>query len=331
MDAPALTPRALLRRVDRHVAWCRDRDEVVELDRLIEVVDHVVGGSEPPDGAASARSRAATRTPVRRAPAAARRPLRRAGGGGGRGGCRSIRRPRTSTCRRCSPPAWRPGSPSRSADRRQLQVRSAARPQARAARAADRGARRGHRERGALVLPRRSPIRTPSRSTARVKAACTLAGLDRDAPAAAAGAAAQRPVADREAYGRGVGGFDAAGGVRCGVAGGGPAGLRRASRDGGEPVPALQEWLVARRPAELAPQLFRAILGDRAGTDQTRSRPATQADPEAEAAPRWCGERDARVRARGRPTVARRVSGWGGPPTAARRSRSTWSRCAVTR
>lgn len=53
MDAPALTPRALLRRVDRHVAWCRDRDEVTELDRLIEVVDHVIGGSEPPDRSAA--------------------------------------------------------------------------------------------------------------------------------------------------------------------------------------------------------------------------------------------------------------------------------------
>ncbi|MBO4207968.1 DUF87 domain-containing protein [Micromonospora echinofusca] len=35
-DAPALTPRALLRRVDRHVLSCRDRDEVTELHRLID-------------------------------------------------------------------------------------------------------------------------------------------------------------------------------------------------------------------------------------------------------------------------------------------------------
>ncbi|MFC0003766.1 ATP-binding protein [Micromonospora siamensis] len=35
-DAPDLTPRALLRRVDRHVAACRDAGEVVELARLVE-------------------------------------------------------------------------------------------------------------------------------------------------------------------------------------------------------------------------------------------------------------------------------------------------------
>ncbi|MFI6821032.1 helicase HerA domain-containing protein [Micromonospora sp. NPDC050187] len=36
-DASNLTPRALLRRVDRHVTACRDRDEVTELARLIDV------------------------------------------------------------------------------------------------------------------------------------------------------------------------------------------------------------------------------------------------------------------------------------------------------
>jgi Helicase HerA, central domain len=35
-DAPNLTPRALLRRVDSHVKWCLDHDEVVELDRLVD-------------------------------------------------------------------------------------------------------------------------------------------------------------------------------------------------------------------------------------------------------------------------------------------------------
>ncbi|MEH1015437.1 ATP-binding protein [Micromonospora sp. CPCC 206060] len=44
VDAPSLTPRALLRRVDRHVLSCRDRDEVTELDRLID------GGGATPAG-----------------------------------------------------------------------------------------------------------------------------------------------------------------------------------------------------------------------------------------------------------------------------------------
>src|SRR5436305_8496056 len=35
-EAPNLTPRALIRRVDSHVKWCLDRDEVTELDRLID-------------------------------------------------------------------------------------------------------------------------------------------------------------------------------------------------------------------------------------------------------------------------------------------------------
>ena len=42
-DAPNLTPRALLRRVDRHVTACRDRDEITELTRLIEVDAPAVG------------------------------------------------------------------------------------------------------------------------------------------------------------------------------------------------------------------------------------------------------------------------------------------------
>jgi hypothetical protein len=35
-DAPTMSPRGLLRRVDRHVTWCLDHDEVVELDRLVD-------------------------------------------------------------------------------------------------------------------------------------------------------------------------------------------------------------------------------------------------------------------------------------------------------
>ena len=35
-DAPDFTPRSLLRRVDRHIRWCLDHGEVVELDRLVD-------------------------------------------------------------------------------------------------------------------------------------------------------------------------------------------------------------------------------------------------------------------------------------------------------
>jgi hypothetical protein len=46
-DAPNLTPRALLRRVDRHLAGCRDRDEITELDRLIEGTATPLSTPEP--------------------------------------------------------------------------------------------------------------------------------------------------------------------------------------------------------------------------------------------------------------------------------------------
>lgn len=49
-DAPDLTPRALLRRVDRHIRWCLDRDEVVELDRLGEEATPPPEPAAPDDG-----------------------------------------------------------------------------------------------------------------------------------------------------------------------------------------------------------------------------------------------------------------------------------------
>jgi hypothetical protein len=36
VDARDLTPRALLRRIDRHIRWCLDRDQILELDHLVD-------------------------------------------------------------------------------------------------------------------------------------------------------------------------------------------------------------------------------------------------------------------------------------------------------
>ena len=36
VDAPDLTPRGLLRRAEKHIRWCLDNDEIVELERLLD-------------------------------------------------------------------------------------------------------------------------------------------------------------------------------------------------------------------------------------------------------------------------------------------------------
>ncbi|MEK8106045.1 hypothetical protein NKG94_14385 [Micromonospora sp. M12] len=104
-DAPTLTPRALLRRVDRHVAWCRDRDAVVELDRLIDGADSTPTAERPAAGPATRRRTNAACASWTYGSPNSSRPWT----------CRqlSTRSARTSTCRRYSPPAWPPGSPSR--------------------------------------------------------------------------------------------------------------------------------------------------------------------------------------------------------------------------
>ncbi|HZN20324.1 MAG TPA: AAA family ATPase, partial [Micromonosporaceae bacterium] len=43
-DALDLTPRALLRRVDHHIRWCLDHDEIIEMDSLAEDSGGVPGG-----------------------------------------------------------------------------------------------------------------------------------------------------------------------------------------------------------------------------------------------------------------------------------------------
>ncbi|RQX14937.1 ATP-binding protein, partial [Micromonospora arida] len=101
--------------------------------------------------------------------------------------------------------------------------------------------------------------------TARVKAACTLAGLDRDLPQRRLILLRNGPWPTGKRTTEVLTGFDAAGGLRCAVP---EADLRvfAALRVmAAEPSTALQEWLVARRPAS-GTDLFRAVLPGPDGT-----------------------------------------------------------------
>ncbi|MEU8283741.1 DUF87 domain-containing protein [Micromonospora sp. NPDC048905] len=249
-DAPTLTPRALLRRVDRHVAWCRDHDEMVELDRLID-------GTDSTPTASTGRGATADPTTVERRlrelderfaelveaadvsaavdPAGEDEhmpPLLAAG----LAAWIAEQAPTGATYKYDPPPGRKPALHGRLIEVLDEATENEA-----------------HWCFRAVAHPNAIAV------TARVKAACTLAGLDRDLP--------QRRLILLRNGGWPTGrrttevltGFDAAGGVRRGVP---EADLRvfAALRVlANEPSTALQEWLVSRRPAS-GTDLFRAVL-----------------------------------------------------------------------
>ncbi|SIM84272.1 helicase HerA domain-containing protein [Micromonospora cremea] len=249
-DAPTLTPRALLRRVDRHVAWCRDRDEVVELDRLIDGVDvtptPATAFGLPGDVTADERQLGELDVRFAELIAAAdvgaaltpttedeqMPPLLAAG----LAAWIAEQAPTGATYKYDPPPGRKPALHGRLIEVLDEATENEA-----------------HWCFRAIAHPNAIAV------TARVKAACTMAGLDRDLPQ-------RRLVLLRNgAWPSGkrttevLTAFDVAGGVRCGVT---EADLRvfAALRVmAAEPSAALQEWLVARRPAS-GTDLFRAVL-----------------------------------------------------------------------
>ncbi|WP_433133096.1 ATP-binding protein [Micromonospora sp. CA-240977] len=249
-DAPTLTPRALLRRVDRHVAWCRDRDEVVELDRLIDGTD-----STPTAGAA--RGATADPTTVERRlrelderfaelveaadvsaavdPAGEDEhmpPLLAAG----LAAWIAEQAPTGATYKYDPPPGRKPALHGRLIEVLDEATENEA-----------------HWCFRAVAHPNALAV------TARVKAACTLAGLDRDLPQRRLVLLRNGPWPTGKRTTEVLSGFDAAGGLRRAVP---EADLRvfAALRVlAAEPSTALQEWLVARRPAS-GTELFRAVL-----------------------------------------------------------------------
>ncbi|MGC4868356.1 ATP-binding protein [Micromonospora sp. DT53] len=268
-DAPTLTPRALLRRVDRHIAWCRDRDEVVELDRLIDGADSTptVGAARGASGDPTTDERRLHELDTRFAelveaadvsaavdPAGEDEhmpPLLAAG----LAAWIAEQAPTGATYKYDPPPGRKPALHGRLIEVLDEATENEA-----------------HWCFRAIAHPNAVAV------TARVKAACTLAGLDRDLPQRRLILLRNGPWPTGKRTTEVLAGFDAAGGLRCAVP---EADLRvfAALRVmAAEPSTALQEWLVARRPAS-GTELFRAVLP---GPDATRggAPPTTPDDDE---------------------------------------------------
>ncbi|RKN51043.1 ATP-binding protein [Micromonospora endolithica] len=252
-DAPTLTPRALLRRVDRHVAWCRDHDEVVELDRLIEGADTVpaettgrgTGAAEMPTGegrldeldarfaelvaGADVAPALDPRTEDEHMP----RLL-----AAGLAAWIAERAPTGATYKYDPPPGRKPALHGRLIEVLDEATENEAH-----------WCFRGVAHPNAIAV------------TARVRAACTMAGLDRDLPQRRLVLLRNSPWPTGKRTTEVLDAFDAAGGLRCAVT---EADLRvfAALRVlAGEPSAVVQEWLVDRRPAS-GTDLFRRVLAD---------------------------------------------------------------------
>ncbi|MEU8423216.1 DUF87 domain-containing protein [Micromonospora sp. NPDC048835] len=256
-DAPALTPRALLRRVDRHIAWCRDRDEVVELDRLIDGADSTptvdtarAVGAEPATDERRLHELDARFTELVEA-ADVSAALDPAGEdehlppllAAGLAAWIAEQAPTGATYKYDPPPGRKPALHGRLIEVLDEATENEA-----------------HWCFRAITHPNAVAV------TARVKAACTMAGLDRDLPQRRLVLLRNRPWPTGKRTTEVLAGFDAAGGLRRAVS---EADLRvfAALRVmATEPSTALQEWLVARRPAS-GTELFRAVLP---GPDGTR-------------------------------------------------------------
>ncbi|MET8360725.1 DUF87 domain-containing protein [Micromonospora sp. NPDC005171] len=255
-DAPTLTPRALLRRVDRHITWCRDSDEVVELDRLIDgaestpTVNTVRGAAADPAtderrlhelDARFAELVEAADVSAAVDPAGEDEhmpPLLAAG----LAAWIAEQAPTGATYKYDPPPGRKPALHGRLIEVLDEATENEA-----------------HWCFRAIAHPNAVAV------TARVKAACTLAGLDRDLPQRRLILLRNGPWPTGKRTTEVLTGFDAAGGLRCAVP---EADLRvfAALRVmAAEPSTALQEWLVARRPAS-GTELFRTVLPGPEGT-----------------------------------------------------------------
>ncbi|MFI1194261.1 ATP-binding protein [Micromonospora sp. NPDC020750] len=262
-DAPNLTPRALLRRVDRHVARCRDADEVTLLDRLVGGGDSPVVPLLGPAGTADLRplderfARLVAAAEV--GPALEHRtedehlpPLLAAG----LAAWIAEQAPTGATYKHDPPPGRKPALHGRLIEVLDEATENEA-----------------HWCFRGLAHP--NAIAT----IARVRAACTMAGLDRQYPQRRLVLLRNDPWPTGPRTAQVLAEFDAAGGVRCAVAEADLrvfAALRELAR---EPDAAYQEWLLARRPAS-GTALFRAVF-DASGS----AAPAPAASAPAASAP----------------------------------------------
>ncbi|SCL15288.1 DNA helicase HerA, contains HAS-barrel and ATPase domains [Micromonospora nigra] len=249
-DAPTLTPRALLRRVDRHVSWCRDHDEVVELDRLVESTGPAPAPTVVPAGTGdpAADERQLHRLDVRFAELVAAADVAAALApstedehmppllAAGLAAWIAEQAPTGATYKYDPPPGRKPALHGRLIEVLDEATENEA-----------------HWCFRAVAHPNAVAV------TARVKAACVMAGLDRELPQRRLVLLRNGPWPTGMRTTEVLTAFDAAGGVRCPVA---EADLRVFAALRvlvAEPSAALQEWLVARRPAS-STALFRSVL-----------------------------------------------------------------------
>ncbi|WP_319460115.1 ATP-binding protein [Micromonospora sp. RTP1Z1] len=249
-DAPNLTPRALLRRVDRHIAGCRDRDQVTELDRLIESGELHTPPPPPPPAPAPAATADLTPLDERFAELVAAADVRAALDprtedehlppllAAGLAAWIGEQAPTGATYKHDPLPGRKPALHGRLIEVLDEATENEAH-----------WCFRGIAHPNAIAV------------TARVKAACTMAGLDPAFPQRRLVLVRNVPWPTGKRTTEVLAAFDAAGGIRCDI----PeadlrvfAALRQMSAAADTTFP---EWLVARRPAG-GTRLLRAVLGD---------------------------------------------------------------------
>ncbi|RGC66133.1 AAA-like domain protein [Micromonospora sp. MW-13] len=244
-DAPNLTPRALLRRVDRHVAWCRDADEVTLLDRFVDGGGPPV--APPPGLAGTADLRPLDERFARLVAAAEVRPALEHRTedehlppllAAGLAAWIAEQAPTGATYKHDPPPGRKPALHGRLIEVLDEATENEAH-----------WCFRGIAHPNAIA------------TIARVRAACTMAGLDRQYPQRRLVLLRNGPWPTGKRTSEVLAEFDAAGGLRCAVAEADLrvfAALRELAR---EPDATFQEWLVARRPAS-GTTLLGTVLGD---------------------------------------------------------------------
>ncbi|MBM0236293.1 ATP-binding protein [Micromonospora sp. ATA32] len=263
-DAPTLTPRALLRRVDRHVGWCRDRGEVSELDRLIEGGGLPAAPSPHLDPAAQAATSPASTGTADLRPlderfaqlvatadvGAALDPQTEDGHmpellGAGFAAWIAEQAPTGATYKHDPLPGRKPALHGRLIEVLDEATENEA-----------------HWCFRAIAHPNAVAV------SARVKAACTMAGLDPEIPQRRLVLLRNGPWPSGKRTTEILDAFDAAGGLRCDIREADLrvfAALKELAR---APGAAYQEWLLARQPAS-GTQLFRTVLGDRPAPART--------------------------------------------------------------
>ncbi len=248
VDAPDLTPRALLRRVERHILLCRDRDEIIELDRLVTpVIIEQIENTKHTERNDKVRTFEQLDEEFARLVAgaevgAALDPKTEDAGmpellAAGLAAWISEQAPAGATYKHDPPPGRKPALHGRL-----IQVLDEA------------------TENEAHWCFRAIASTNATAVISRVRAACTMSGLDRDIPQRRLVLLRQGPWPNGRRTSEVVGAFQAAGGTVHPVSEDDLRVFAALRALAATPDVALAEWLADRRPAS-GTHLFRAVLG----------------------------------------------------------------------